>query len=408
MEINFKYGKSGISFNIPENSDLPQTREPSFEIDKKDFSDRFGAHIPDNPETLKSIGIVVSDKTRLCGYPLYLPWITETLISRGAKKQNITFYIAYGTHPKQTEEESLQSYDETYHQFRFVHHDCYDETSMIQLGFTGRGTPIKIRRDVLQSSLLITFGAISHHYFAGYGGGRKLMFPGLAARKAIYHNHGLFLDRQNRRLAEGCQTGKLEANPLAEDLKEIDDMMPARISIHGIMNSKGEVCKLRIGKTYDDFLAACSEHDSYYRWGNDKQYDLVLASTGGYPKDINFIQAHKSIHHAAAFVKDGGKLVILSECIDGIASDYFLKYLEAGSIEKAYSMLENNYEGNGGTALSMMTKTNRIDIFMKTSLDEKLCRTLEVRKVDKKDIQQILNREDGSIAVISNASLLVK
>ena len=267
---------------------------------------------------------------------------------------------------------------------------------------------MKVRRDMLRSSLLITFGAISHHYFAGYGGGRKLLFPGLADRKSIYSNHGLFLDREKKILAEGCQPGKLDGNPLAEDLREIDEYMPPKISVHGILNTKGEVVDLLVGTNYEDFKAACAVHDSYYRSGIGRQFDLVLASSGGYPKDINFIQAHKSIHHAAAFVKDRGKLIILSECIDGIASDYFLQYIKAGSFEKAFAMLEENYEGNGGTALSMMTKTKRIQIFMMTSLDDLICNTLNVTKVNQTAVQDLLNREKGAVTVITNVSLLIK
>jgi nickel-dependent lactate racemase len=139
-----------------------------------------------------------------------------------------------------------------------------------------------------------------------------------------------------------------------------------------------------------------------------QQYDLIVASSGGYPKDINFIQAHKSVHHAAAFVRDGGKLVMLSECSDKVGSDYFLKYLQAGSFEAAFSMLENNYEGNGGTALSMMEKAKRITIHMLTSLDEEICNTLGVKKVTVDDIEKMIVSERGTMAVIRNASILVK
>jgi lactate racemase len=408
MNHSLKYGKTSKTFNLPEGSEKLEVSEPVFEINKQTFYKTFSEYLPDDTSRYKNVGIIISDKTRLCGYPLYLPWITEILQSKGAGIENITFYIAYGTHPRQTEEESIASYGDTYKNYRFIHHSCTDEQVFIQLGTTLRGTPVKVRKDVLESSLLITFGAISHHYFAGYGGGRKLLFPGLAERKAIYSNHGLFLDREHRRLAEGCQPGKLIGSPLAEDLKEINDLMPSRISIHGILSSKGEVCKLLVGENYTDFIDACNEHDSYYRSGSNKQYDLVLASSGGYPKDINFIQAHKSVHHAAAFLKDGGKLIILSECVDGIASNYFLKYLEAGSFEKAFSMLENNYEGNGGTALSMMTKTKRIRIYMMTSLDEKICQTLNVTRIDEQGIQQVLDKEKGSVALIQNSSMLVR
>jgi nickel-dependent lactate racemase len=134
----------------------------------------------------------------------------------------------------------------------------------------------------------------------------------------------------------------------------------------------------------------------------------VVASSGGYPKDINFIQSHKSIHHAAAFVRDGGTLVIFSECRDKIGSNYFMPYMEAGSFEKAFEILAENYEGNGGTALSMMLKAKRIHIYMVTSLDETACHILGVKKIKEEDVQMIIDAEKGTLAVIRNASILVK
>lgn len=408
MKQSLKYGKQSLEFEMPVQATNLRVREPVFSLDKDSFKKQLLEKLPEDDNRYLNVGIVVADKTRLCGYPEYLPWLLEVLHSKGAKKEHITFYIAYGTHPRQTEEESLHSYGDVYKEYHFIHHDCYDEDAITQRGITSRGTPVKIRRDAIASRLLITFGSITHHYFAGYGGGRKLLFPGLAGRESIYKNHSLFLDRESKRLAKACQPGNLERNPVAEDLKEIDGMMPPKISIHGLLNSRGKVVDLLVGNSYEDFEEACRVHDSYYRSGLEESYDLVIASSGGYPKDINFIQAHKSIHNAAAFVKNGGRLIILSECIDGIASKYFLKYLESGSFDKAYTMLDMNYEGNGGTALSMMTKTERIHITMMTALDDQLCKLLNVTRADKGMIQDILNEEKGNVAVIENASLLLK
>ena len=408
MDIQLKYGKRQLSVSLPANAVVPEYSEPIFSVEKGFFCKELLDHLPDDKTRYTDVAIVVSDKTRLCGYPEYLLWLTDVLMQRGAKKESITFYIAYGTHPRQTDEESVNSYGQVYNQFRFVHHDSTDLSVFENCGTTKRGTPVNIRKDILKSSLLITFGAISHHYFAGYGGGRKLIFPGLGTRKSVYHNHGLFLDRETHSLATLCQPGNLNGNPLAEDLKEIDTFVPPKVSIHGILNSSGKVCQLMVGSSYNDFVAACKVHDSYYKYKSNLQYDLVVASSGGYPKDINFIQAHKSVHHAAAFVNDGGTLIILSECIDGIGSNYFTKYLEAGSFEAAFAMLENNYEGKGGTALSMMLKTKRIRICMLTSLDEATCKTLGVKKIAEGDIQNIISAAKGTIAIIQNASILVK
>lgn len=408
MKIAIKYGHGSIQLKIPEAADIIQTQEsPKPDINKKSFCSMLAANLPDNIDKYKKVGIVVSDKTRLCDYPFYLPWITETLKNKGAEKGNITFFIAYGNHSKQTEEECTNSYGKTYKQYKFIHHDSRDPEVFAILGLTNRGTAIVIRKDILECSLLITFGAISYHYFAGYGGGRKLLFPGLANAESIYHNHGLFLDRDQRTLSFGCQPGNLENNPLAEDLREIDSYMPARISVHGIVNTAGKVCELLIGKTYDDFVSACQIHDSYYQTTVDRQYHLVIASCGGYPKDINFIQAHKSLHHSACFVKDGGSLVLFAECMNGIGGENFLKYLEIGSFEKAFEILAKNYNGNGGTALSLMVKTNRIKVYIVTSLNNKICETLKATKIDVDNVQQLIDDTKNSIAVIRNASMIV-
>jgi lactate racemase len=407
MNIRLKYGKKQLMLTFPKEVSIPGYRNPKLSVDKERFTKDFLCHLPEDTMKYRHVAIVVSDKTRLCGYPEYLPWITEILIQQGAQKENICFYIAYGTHPRQTDEESIRSYGSVFHEYRFVHHQCDEESVFEMCGTTQRGTPVTIRKDILQSSLLITFGAISHHYFAAYGGGRKLLFPGLGARKAIYHNHGLFLDRITRSLSQGCQPGMLTGNPLAEDLKEIDSYMPPKVSVHAIMNDHGSVSRLLVGESYADFVEACKVHDAYYKCNSGDRYDLVLASCGGYPKDINFIQAHKAVHHAAAFVKDGGCLILFSECVDGVGSDYFLKYLETGSFEAAFDILEKKYEGNGGTALSMMLKTKRIHIHMLTSLSESVCSLLGVTKTTKKIAQTLISSENGSMAVIRNASILV-
>jgi lactate racemase len=407
LKIQLSYGRQIVSFSFPSFAVIPEFSEPVYTISREVFEQDLIRCLPKERDKYRQVAIVVSDKTRLCGYPEYLPWLTNLLTQHGAKQENIIFYIAYGTHQRQSEEESQNSYGSVYKEYQFIHHDCRDNALFEYHGITKRGTKVMIRRDILNSTLLITFGAISHHYFAGYGGGRKLLFPGLGARESVYHNHGLFLDRETRSLASGCQPGKLEDNPLAEDLQEVDTRMPPRISIHGILNTSGKVCQLIIGKNYSDFVAACQVHDGFYKLNSTQQYDLIVASSGGYPKDINFIQAHKSVHHAAAFVRDGGRLVMLSECTDKIGSDYFLKYLQAGSFEAAFSMLENNYEGNGGTALSMMDKTKRIAIYMLTSLDEDICNTLGVTKVTVNDIEKMITSETGNMAVIKNASILV-
>jgi nickel-dependent lactate racemase len=317
-------------------------------------------------------------------------------------------FIAYGAHPRQTDKECRAVFGDTYQKIRFVHHDCLDDNGFENLGQTTRGTPVLIRRDITESGFLITFGAISHHYFAGYGGGRKLIFPGLGHRIGIYHNHGLFLDAQFQTLSPSCQSGVLDGNPLAEDLAEFETFCPADFAIHGILDSNGNVCDLFPGVGSDHFRKACAEHGKNCEIAGAQQYDLVIASCGGYPKDINFIQSHKAIENAAKFVRDGGSLIILAECNEGVGSKTFLPWFEIGSWKEAFKKLSKKYEGNGGTALSMMSKLQRINISLVTDLNDSSSKTIGFEKISMDKAINLVKQTTGSIAAIPNASLLVK
>jgi len=408
-KIKFKYGKTFCDIELPEKADLLSIREPLLFINKKKFSADFSLKLPKKLSSHHTISIVIADKTRLCGYKTYLPWILEILLQKGIKNQQITFFIAYGTHARQSDKECLNVYGDLYQTYRFIHHDCNDKNLFTCLGKTPKGTKVHIRKDLIKNDLIITFGALSHHYFAGYGGGRKLLFPGLGYKPDIYQNHGLFLDKTLKKLSPGCQPGNLENNPLARDLKEIDDFIePQRISIHGILDSKAMVCQLIVGKTYNDFLTACKTLDTYYKTKVKRQYDLVIASCGGFPKDINFIQAHKAINNASMFVKDNGRLVVLTECNDGIGSDTFIEYFRYHDFCQAFNVLEKDYKGNGGTALSMMTKTKRINIFLKTALNDKTCETIGTQKIEEDMIQTLIKKFQHDMACIENASLLIR
>jgi nickel-dependent lactate racemase len=408
QNIELKYGRQTISLPLPDRTDIFQIHEP----DKKITPSLFASALRDelervNPD-LSNIAIVVGDKTRLCGYPEYLPVLLDTLENVGADPERMTVFIAYGTHAPQTDKECLEAYGGTYQNVRFVHHDCADDKCFVNSGKTSRGTPVLIRRDIVETNFLITFGAVSHHYFAGYGGGRKLIFPGLGQKASIYHNHGLFLDRERQTLSPYCQSGVMDKNPLAEDLAEFETFCPADLAIHGILDSRGQVCDLLPGAGTDHFRNACAEHGKHCEVNVTGDYDLVIASCGGYPKDINFIQSHKAIEHASKFVRNDGMLIILAECQDGVGSKTFLPWFEMGSWKKAFDRLARNYEGNGGTALSMMSKLKRIRILMVTELSDPVCKTIGVEKISPDQAKLLVKQSTGSVAAIPNAGILVR
>jgi nickel-dependent lactate racemase len=160
------------------------------------------------------------------------------------------------------------------------------------------------------------------------------------------------------------------------------------------------------GKEY--FQQACRQHARSCETGSRRQYDLVVASCGGFPKDVNFIQSHKAVHHASAFVRDGGRLVVLAQCPDGIGSDTFLPWFDFGDWDTAFDRLSDRYVGNGGTALAMMAKTRRITIELVTDMDCAVTSRIGVGTLSEAQLQKVLDRHQGPMAVIPNASMLVQ
>ena len=406
FSLDLAYHNGTIRWHFKQAPVILRRTEPDPAIDESLFRRRLIRRFEKAPLDLGSPTVVVADKTRLCEYQRYLPVLLDQMVAAGASPDRIDIYIAYGTHRPQSVEESRRAYGPVFDAFNWAHHRSSDPGAFVELGHTRRGTPVRLRKDIMAASCLITFGAISHHYFAGFGGGRKLIFPGLGEQRAIYHNHGLFLDRSRRQLAAGCKPGTLTGNPLAEDLAEVESYRPADLSIHGIVDSHGRVCDLLVGQGGADFLEACRQHAQYYTVPS-RPYDLVLASCGGFPKDINLIQSHKAMHHAAAFVRDGGRLILLAGCSDGVGSKTFLPWFDMGGWDEAFDRLSENYEGNGGTALALMEKVRRIDISLVSSLAQEIADAIGVGLLSEAAAQRIIGEQKGEVAVIPNASVLM-
>lgn len=400
------YGSSTLDLQLARTTTHLQPQDPEITITTASFRQKLEHALESNPLDLSNPVLVVADKTRRCEYPVYLPVLVDGITKRRGRSGPLQIIIAYGTHPFQTEQECLDCYGPLYKEYNFTHHDCHDTSLFEEVGVTPAGTPVRLRKDLLEASAVITMGPMCHHYFAGYGGGRKLIFPGCGEKEAIYQNHGLFLDRQNRCLAKSCQPGVFEDNPVATDLFDIESHLMADLAIHGIQDSHGNICDFLIGRGRQTYLDGCATHGAHFEV-QIPRVDTVVASCGGYPKDINFIQAHKSIHNCAGFVKDGGRLIVFAECCDGVGSKTFLPWFSEGGYDNAFTKLSASYEGNGGTALALMAKTRRIEIALVTELEDSTCRLLGLDRWELAEVERYLQTDCGQVAWIDNGSLLV-
>jgi nickel-dependent lactate racemase len=233
-------------------------------------------------------------------------------------------------------------------------HQADDAASLCCTGQTRRGTPVWINRAALETDFLIVTGTVVLHYFAGYGGGRKAVVPGIAGRATIAANHSLNLDPDSDRLNPAVRTGVMAGNPVAEDMAEAAATVPVHLCINTVLNRQGDLCGVHAGSLEAAHAAACRQAAALYRIPLREPADLVVASAGKAP---NFLQSHKALHNAWQARRPGGLVLFLAPCPEGLGGSGFSRWLALGSPAAVIAGLRERAEINGQTALSTLEKT---------------------------------------------------
>jgi len=317
--------------------------------------------------------IVVPDQSRRSGSEIYLPVIRRRLNDLGISDAKMTILVASGSHPAQTAEEIDAMFPpEKFSSIRIVQHDSRNKKELCYIGETKRGTPIFVNNLISDAEHIIICGTVVHHYFAGYGGGPKMIIPGCAGYETITRNHALAIDHSHLRLRAECSDGKVDGNPLQQDLREAFKFINVTFLLHTILNGHNDIVAAFAGEPLQAYAAGCRMVDDIYRVPIQEPADLLIVSCGGQPRDTNYIQAHKSLHHAFYAVRPGGVIIFLAKCAEGIGSQTFLEWFDYDTPEKLHHALIHHYKLNGTTALATMQKTRECRIIAVTDLPNEI------------------------------------
>jgi lactate racemase len=319
--------------------------------------------------------IVTSDVTRPTGSEVYLPLLVSRLNAAGIRDQDIEIVIALGIHRKQTEAEHRRIVGDLYGRIRVTDHDCDDPGALVYLGDTARGIPVELNRSVAEAGRLILTGAVTFHYFAGFGGGRKSMLPGVSSRKSCMASHFALLNKgDGNGKNPKAVTGNLEGNPVHEAMLEACGMRPPDFILNTVLAPDKRILAVFAGDWRLAHLAGCRFYADAFSYPIAVQGDLVVVSCGGYPKDINLIQAHKSMEYASRALKPGGVMILLAECRDGYGNATFFNWFRFAGCGELESALRKRYEINGQTAWSVKEKAQRYRIVLVSQLPpEEVC-----------------------------------
>lgn len=344
----------------------------------------------------ESVVIVTSDITRYSGSEIYLPLLVGRLNAAGVADSAITIVIALGIHRKQTEAEHRRIVGSLYGRIRTVDHECDDPGKLVTVGITTCGIEVSINRTVAEADHLILTGTIGFHYFAGFGGGRKSILPGVASRAACMASHFNVLNPgEGSGKNSWATTGNLVNNPVHSAMVEACAMIKPDFILNTVLSPQKSIIGVFAGHWQEAHEAGCRYYAENFAYPLQQPADLVVASCGGFPKDINLIQAHKSMEYGSQALKDGGVMILLAECRDGYGNATFFNWFRFQDLLSFESRLRSGYEINGQTAYSLLQKALRFRIILVSALPPEEVRTM--RMIPAATLDQGLKLAEGML-----------
>jgi nickel-dependent lactate racemase len=306
---------------------------------------------------------------------------------------DISIIFATGIHRRVTDEEKRELLTPFIAQrIKTLDHNPRDLAQIVSFGETASGIPIQLNRTLTEHDRVIIVGGISFHYFAGFTGGRKLICPGLGSSKTVAETHKLAFDCNSKSRRAGVGAGLLNGNAVHEAFEAIVEKINPAFAVNTIVNEAGEAAEIICGDWRTSHLYACDVYAAARTIEIPEKRPLVIASCSGRPHDINLIQAHKALDAASRACSDGGTIILLAECPDGIGRQDFLQWFIAENSAELAEKLCEKYRVNGQTAWNLLTITERFDVKIITSLNE--AETLPLRMQKRDSIEEILGRLD--------------
>ena len=263
---------------------------------------------------VRSAAVAINDKTRPVPHEHLLPPLLRRLEGLGLAPADIQLIIACGAHPPMARKEFPRVVPpETLARYPVCCHDADDSASLVHLGATSRGTPVSVNRRYFEAGLRLVVGNIEPHQFQGFSGGVKSAAIGLAGRATIEHNHALMTEPH-------AHLGRYHDNPARQDVEEIGHAIGVHLALDAILNGQKQLVHALAGEPQAVMEAGIPLSHSVCQAAVAAPFDLVIASPGGHPKDIDLYQSQKALAHASLVTRDGGAVILAAACSEGTGS----------------------------------------------------------------------------------------
>lgn len=329
------------------------------------------------------VAFICNDSSRVANTHAFMPILVDELNKLGIRDEDMKIVFALGTHRAMTHEEMVEQVsDGVANRLKMYNSDCNKPEDFNYFGATSFGTPVLINKLICDVDLVIMTGTVVYHFFSGFGGGRKAVLPGVAAMETVRRNHSLMMSPDS-------QLGKLEGNPVYEDQMEGVELFAQKhrlFNFNAILDAQKRFLKIFAGDWRTSHLEACKFVEQVYGAPISQPADIVIASCGGYPKDINIYQLQKTMDNAWCAVREGGVVIILGECEEGSGSAALEKALQENpSPDAIKEALAKKFVIGAHKAFAITRLMKKAKFILVSALDKKLAKELLFEAVDDVD-----------------------
>ena len=319
MEITIPYASDNERFSVPDANllsvampqDLPGIGNIEASL-KQAIGNPFGSSsLQDMVGPGKSVCVLIDDITRPTPTKEIVPILLKELLLNGVSPKDVQIIVATGAHRPLTHEEFvLKLGKQVVDKFRVMNHDPNDKSKLRYLGESSSGTPVYVNKIALEADLMIGVGGISSHRIAGYGGGAKIVLPGISGKETIAFNHILGSPYVHR-------LGKID-NPARKDMEEAARMANLHMKIDVVQNSRNEVVRIVAGDFIKEHREALKTFDEIYSVAVPEKSDITI--TGGFPLESAFAFAFKAVCAADLITQEDGQIILVAECKEGFTT----------------------------------------------------------------------------------------
>lgn len=412
MRVEMRYGTRALPIEIPDKNVVKVLEiSDNIPLPDEDGAVRAAIEQPITSPPLAKIAegrdsacIIISDITRPVPNKVILPPILETLEAAGIPREKITILVATGIHrPNNAEELEIMVGRDIMETYRIVNHFSQKPETHTYLGKTQNGTPVYIDKTYLESDLKVITGLIEPHLMAGYSGGRKAICPGITSVETMKVMHGPELMEHPK-----SAVGILDGNPFHIEATEIALMAGVDFNLNVAIDKERRITGVFAGNMVESHRIGAEFVEKQAKVTLPTPADAVVVSSAGYPLDSTFYQAVKGLLTAVEIVKQGGSILLVAACNEGIGSKPFTDLIfKTDDLTTFVQGLYNpaNFVIDQWQLEELAKVARKADIYFYTDgipYHQRAKLFVHPLKQAQEGIEEILNRygEDAQIAVI--------